>query len=343
MSYKILIVDDEPANLRVIERLLSPHYDVFTAENGAAGLAVLTAHDIALIISDQRMPGMAGVEFLKRAAEMRSATVRMILTGYTDIDALVESINSGVVYRYLTKPWSNADLLQTVNRAIEHFEVQRHRHSLEQENNRLQMRMKAGIRGFVDLALETIDLKGANTGDHCRRTAKYATELGRALRLDEEQMETLHLASILHEVAHLRLPAHLMSRTTLLRDGEFKVLQEKFREGVKLLARVPDLEEAATVINFHHDHWDGNGSVNRMSGEQIPLLARILTIADSYDEMREPNCGPVKGLSHDAALAIIKASAGRKFDPDLVQVFCGLRFEQQAAPEIEAARVPVLA
>src|SRR5262249_22215936 len=121
MTYKLLFVDDEAANLRVLERLFAANFQVFTAASGEAGLEVLSTHDIALIMSDQRMPGMSGVEFLKKAAEMRAATVRMVLTGYTDVDALVVAINSGIVYRYITKPWSNADLQQTVKRALEYY------------------------------------------------------------------------------------------------------------------------------------------------------------------------------------------------------------------------------
>ncbi len=344
MTYKILLVDDEPANLRILERLFASSFEVFTAASGKDGLEVLNSHDIALIVSDQRMPGMNGVEFLKKAAELRAATVRMILTGYTDIDALVESINSGVVYRYITKPWSNPDLQQTVKRALEFYEVQRKRHSLEQENLRMQHRAKATIRGYINLALEMLDIKCPRISDHSRRTAKYATALGKALNLAEEAVEQLFLAAMLHEVAHVRLPAHLLSRTTLLRDGEFKLMQENFREGVKLLAAVPDLEEIATVIDFHHDHWDGNGSINRLCGEQIPLHARIIAIADAYDEMREPN-NSSRGLSHDAATAVLRSAAGRKFDPNLVAVFCGLAFDNdvqtstQPSPQTSAVFV----
>src|SRR4051812_32117586 len=107
MKYKILVVDDEPANLRVLDRLFSPEYDVFTANSGAEALNLLTLHDFAVIISDQRMPSMTGIEFLKQAADMRPQTVRIILSGHTDVEDLVESINSGVVYKYMTKPWLN--------------------------------------------------------------------------------------------------------------------------------------------------------------------------------------------------------------------------------------------
>ena len=328
MTYKLLIVDDEPANLRVLERLFAGSFEVFTATSGEDGLKMLSSHDVALIISDQRMPGMTGVEFLKKAAQLRTSTVRMILTGYTDIDALVESINSGVVYRYITKPWSNPDLQQTVKRALEFYEVQKKRHSLEQENLRMQHRANATVRAFTNLPLEMMDIKSPHISEHARRTAKYATALGKQLNFTEGELEQLFLAAILHEVAHIRLPAHLMSRTTLLRDGEFKLMQENFREGVKLIAAVPDLEEVAAVIDFHHDHWDGNGSINRLCGEQIPLHARIVAIVDSYDEMREPN-NSNKGLSHDAVIAILRSAAGRKFDPSLVAVFSGLKLNEE--------------
>ena len=138
MKYKLLIVDDEQANLRTLERIFADQYDVVTATSGLEALNLLTSHDVALIISDQRMPGMTGITFLKKAAEMRPQTVRIILTGYTDVDTLVESINSGVVYKYVTKPWSNGDLQQTVKRAIEHYETLKQQNRLEQENKRLR-------------------------------------------------------------------------------------------------------------------------------------------------------------------------------------------------------------
>src|SRR6185436_8485674 len=104
MTYKILIVDDEPANLRSLARLFREQYQVLTAESGAEALKLLEQHDVALLITDQRMPVMTGIELLKKTASLRPRMVRMILTGYTDIEALVEAINCGQVYRYVTKP-----------------------------------------------------------------------------------------------------------------------------------------------------------------------------------------------------------------------------------------------
>lgn len=137
MDYKIMIVDDEPANLRLLERLFRQDYKVITAASGEEALELLAQHDTALLITDQRMPNMSGLELLKQTAELRPHMVRMILTGYTDVGTLVEALNSGLVYQYLTKPWSNEELRLTVTRALEHYEAVRMRHELEMRNSRL--------------------------------------------------------------------------------------------------------------------------------------------------------------------------------------------------------------
>src|ERR1700753_298367 len=117
MNYKIMIVDDEPANLRLLERLFRRDYQVLTAASGAEALRLLEQHDVALLITDQRMPGMTGIELLKHTAPLRPHMVRIILTGYTDVTSLVEAINCGQVYKYVTKPWNNDELRLTVSRA----------------------------------------------------------------------------------------------------------------------------------------------------------------------------------------------------------------------------------
>lgn len=142
MPYKIVIVDDEPANLRLLERLFRNDYNVLTAESGADALSLLEQHDVALIITDQRMPGMSGIELLKRTTTIRPHMVRIVLTGYTDVESLVEAINSGQVYRYVTKPWNNDDLRLIVKRALAHHETNKARHELEMVNHRLLIRLQ---------------------------------------------------------------------------------------------------------------------------------------------------------------------------------------------------------
>ena len=141
MSHKILIVDDESANVRALERVFRNEYSVLTAESGAEALALLEQHDVALLISDQRMPGMTGIDLLQNTVQLRPHMVRILLTGYTDLGTLIEALNCGHVYRFVTKPWNNDDLRITVSRALQHFEANKSRHNLEMINRRLRARL----------------------------------------------------------------------------------------------------------------------------------------------------------------------------------------------------------
>ncbi len=141
MTYKIMVVDDEPVNLRTLMRLFRQDYEVVTAESGPEALRLLEQHNVALLISDQRMPEMTGIELMKRTVALRPQMVKILLTGYTDVGALIESINCGLVYRYLTKPWNNDDLKITVARALEYYESTKTSHLLEMENQRLRARL----------------------------------------------------------------------------------------------------------------------------------------------------------------------------------------------------------
>lgn len=157
MTYKIMIVDDEPANLRVLERLFRPNYQVVTAPSGAEALALLEQHEVELLITDQRMPAMTGIELMTKTVAIRPQMVKILLTGYTDVGALIEALNSGLVYRYLTKPWNNDDLRTTVSRALEHYEMMKAKHLLGMENQRLRAR----LREIGDLASDGMVLVSA--------------------------------------------------------------------------------------------------------------------------------------------------------------------------------------
>ncbi|HEY8269809.1 MAG TPA: hybrid sensor histidine kinase/response regulator [Pseudobdellovibrionaceae bacterium] len=134
-KHLILCVDDELDNVDALERLFRKHYTVLKATSGAQGLAILGENpDVALIISDQRMPNMTGVEFLEKAQLSHPKALRILLTGYTDIESVIQSVNQGQIYRYLTKPWDSTDLLNTVDHAIQKYEVSK---ELEKKNTEL--------------------------------------------------------------------------------------------------------------------------------------------------------------------------------------------------------------
>ncbi len=321
MNYKILVVDDETANLRLLERLFRREYQVISATSGGDALELLKMHDFALIISDQRMPGMTGIEFLERAAEMRQHTVRIILTGYTDVNALVEIINSGVVYKYVMKPWVNEDLQQTVVRAIEHYETIKSRYELTLQNKRLTEQLNRMNQTFVRLIGDALDFKDSFLHEHLQRTSGYAVAVGQRLNLNASELEHLSLAAFLHDVGQIGIPNNILYKTSLLTDEEYQIVKRCAERGVQMLASIPDMNEIAVAVRHHTEHYDGRGLPENLSAAQIPLFSLIIAVANAYDEMTEP-VNKSETLNHEKAIERLRSGIGKQFDPSVVEEFC---------------------
>lgn len=325
MQYKVLFVDDETANLRLLERLFRGSYEVFTASSGDEALELLAVHDVALIVSDQRMPSMPGSEFLKRAAEMRPQTVRIMLTGYTDANDLVDAINSGVVYKYITKPWVNEELKQTVKRALQHYETTKAQRQLQAQCERLQGRLKATRDGFVEAMLAMLDGEGRYFRDHADRTATLAAAIGDRFEMEWQEREAMAVAARLQNAVIFRAPRELLLKHAALSDAEAKIANEHLVAGVSLLEAVPDLADACDLLRFRYEKYDGTGCPAGFSGAQIPLGARIVAVAASYDRLRNPGVN-TSGLAHVEAVRTLMFESGKHHDPDVIDALsesCG--------------------
>ena len=323
MNHKVLLVDDEPANLRLLERLFRREDEVLTAASGEDALRLLSQHDVALIITDQRMPGMTGVELLKRTADMRPHMVRIILTGYTDMEALVDAINCGHIYRYVTKPWDNEDLRLTVAHALKHYEANRSRQEAEVANRRLTERLQAMTQGVVRAIADTLEAKDRYVYGHARRVSGYASAIGRRMRLSVPALEQLSLAALLHDVGKISTPDSILLKPAALTDEERAVVRLHSERGARLLAAVPEMEEVAAAVRHHHENYDGTGYPEGLAGEAIPLASRVIHVADAYDAMTSPR--PFRdALVHEAAVRELTRGTGTQFDPEVVRAFCGL-------------------
>lgn len=331
MKNNILIVDDEPANLRLLERFLKNEYEVMTATSGAEALDLLVRFDAELIISDQRMPGMTGIQFLKKAAELRPRTVRIILTGYTDVADLVESINSGVVYRYITKPWVNTDLLQSVRSGIEHYTASRNQHLLKEENVRLQARLHTSVQSYINLITDSIAQKKNGLLEHCRRTSKLATQIGEQMRLVSFELDELRVAAMLHEAASLRLPFDLDLKRSALTAEQLKVTRASYERGVNFLSVVPDLEGVANIIAFQYEHFDGQGLFHGLEGEKIPMASRVLAVANAFDDFERPRSATLSRLSGEP-IERLQSLAGNALDPLIVEACLGINIARPVNP-----------
>lgn len=318
MTYKLLIVDDEAPNRRLLERVFSREYDCLTASSGAEAIDVLKQHDVAILITDQRMPQMTGIDLLKQTAHLRPNMVRILLTGYTDVEALVEAINSGLVYMYVTKPWNNDELKLRVNRACEHYENNKNRSSLTQANQRLLLRIKEMKLGIVIALTEMLRTRDERAYEHALRVRKYATAIADQIGFTDEEKGELSAAALLHNFGCIDT-ADQKSAGKATMDIDPLVCCADSRGEACILSAVAELGNVAEILRSQGENFDGSGYPARSQGNNIPLSSRIIRIADEYD-LLTLSANSDSAVSHDAAVSSIVQRSGKQFDPEVTKV-----------------------
>lgn len=357
----LLLVDDEPSILSALRRLFRPQgYRIFTAESGAAGLAILEQETIDLVISDMRMPEMDGATFLKAVRQRWPRAMRILLTGYADITSTVSAINEGEIYRYIAKPWDDTEMLTVVREACE-------RQRLESENRRLtaltqaqndelktlnasleqkvaertaELRqalsfveqahgeLKKSFMTSVQVFAGLIELRSGPAGKqlagHGRRVAEHARALGKRLALSDGEAQNLMLAGLLHDIGKIGLPDDLLGKPWNTLSGEQRALVMKHPAiGQNILIGIERFRDAALIVRHHHECYDGSGYPDRLAGLAIPLGARILMVANDYDALQVGTLVQ-RPLKPAEALDFIAENSGKRYDPGVVEVFVKL-------------------
>lgn len=329
-KHTILIVDDEVNNLQFLKRTLRKNYNILTASSGKEALDVIKEEgmNISLIISDQRMPVMTGTEFLSEISEEYPNIIKMLLTGYADIDAMIDGVNKCNLFQYISKPINPTDLEVIIKNGIEAYELTLSKNTLL---NDLRELFFTTIKSISN----ALDAKDTYTHGHSHRVTMYSLILAKELGLEETALEEIETAGLLHDIGKIGIPEDILCKPGKLTDEEYTIIQQHAPGGKKILNTIPGLNNVALWISCHHEKWDGKGYPNGLKGEEIPLASRILAVADTYDAMTS-NRSYRKGLPHEVAYEEIKNCSGTQFDPAIIEVF--LKVEQKFK---EAAQEPI--
>jgi len=318
----VLCVDDEAiilASLKVeLKSELGRDVDIEIAMSGQEGLEIAEAirkegRNLLIAVTDQRMPGMDGTEFLVRLKKRFPDVLGIMLTGYSEIDSLKRAINEAGLYRFISKPWSPLDLRMSVRQAVE-------RRRLEILNNRLSHQIEAMTRTILATLESVVDVNDPETYDHVRRVSVYASAIARADGLDPIMQRRIFVFSPLHDIGKIGIGRDILGKPGPLSDEERETVKTHVTIGERLVRNIdvdPILRE---IIRCHHERWDGQGYPDGLSGEAIPLSARIVAIADVFDALLSDR--PYKkAIDFDSAAEIIRAGSGSHFDPGLVAAF----------------------
>jgi len=362
----LLFVDDEPNILKALKRLFrSPEYNILLAENGQAGLEILEQTPIDLILSDMRMPQMNGAEFLSRVAERWPDTIRILLTGFADLESTIIAVNKGKIYSYCSKPWEDNDLKILVHNALEQKRLRDERQQLfaiiESQNQELkelneQLEVKVQHRTEqLRLSLQRIDgahksLKkqfgntiktiahiiemrpGIKSG-HSKYIAENAKELAQRLHLAEEDTKDILFAGLLSQLGKMSLPDSLLWETLngMSASGKKRYLNHG-QEGWNLLSNIDQLKAAAKLISHQYENYDGSGEPHGLAGEEIPIGSRILAVIRDYISGLD---GFLTGraMSIEDAKHYLEQKKEQLYDPNVVDAFLQLLAEAKITVE----------
>lgn len=355
-GWKILCVDDEPNILSALRRLFrQAGYQVFTANSGAEGLQLLAQESIDLIISDMRMPEMDGATFLGHARERWPETIRILLTGYADIASTVAAINKGEIYRYIAKPWDDADVLVTVRHAFERKALELEKLRLEKltleqnealrelnatleqkveqrtaELRRAHDKLKISFLTSIKVFSNLIDMREKTVAGHSRRVAELSRKIATQMQQPAETAQHIFIAGLLHDIGKIGFPDQLLRKPhTQMSSDELALLHQHPASGEMALMSLEEIRPAAILLRHHHERFDGKGYPDGLAGQRIPLGARILALANDFDALQ---IGTVTGKPMDAESAKANILEGRwtRYDPEVVDAFIQITGPLQA-------------
>ena len=347
----VLCVDDEPNVLSALRRTLrSPGYRILTADGGARALELMRQEAIDVLISDMRMPEMDGAQLLEHAREGWPRTVRILLTGHADMQSAIAAINRAHVDRYMSKPWEEQELVAAVRQAVDLIALRREKERLDaltrtqndelrtlnvelegrveqrtaalsEANKKLTRNFLTSIKVFSNL----IELRGGLEGiGHGRRVADLARKIAFEVGLDIAHVQDIFVAGLLHDIGLIGLPDAILGKPTArLRSDENVELCRHAKLGEEALIALEDLQAAAALIRSHHERFDGDGYPDRLAGDEIPLGARIVAIADVFDDLQYGRITAARA-SYEQARTLLRQGRGTQFDPELLDVFLQL-------------------
>lgn len=326
-KHTILIVDDEDHNLQLLKRTLRGNYHILTAKNGLEGLEVLDEHleHISLIISDHKMPVMEGTEFLEKANQMSPQIIKVLLTGFSDIEILTDAVNKCGLFQYVLKPYEPEELVRVVERGIEKF-------NLISSKSTILTDLKELFYKTIKSISSALDAKDPYTHGHSLRVTLYSLILSNELGLDEAKLEEIETAGLLHDIGKIAIPQSILCKPGKLTDDEFKLMQLHPENSERLIVNIKKLKGISSWLKTHHERWDGRGYPCGLKGDAIPLSARIIALADTYDAMTSTRSYR-KALSHEIAIEEIRNCSGTQFDPTMAEKFIEISDLISAAKE----------
>jgi putative two-component system response regulator len=307
MAEEILFVDDEEYILDIASQIFAERgISILTAKNAVEALDALRNHEIAVLISDNHMPGMRGIDLLSRVKAISPDTVKILMTGFADLETALEAINKVEVFRFIVKPWENTQLVDLVEDAFERYRL-----------------IKSIIKGDENTMLSLVhalELKDSYTRGHSERVASYALSIAQYLGLAEEVLTAIRYASWLHDCGKIGVSENILNSEGPLDEAELHIIRNHPMWGADVARKARLSDIIVNTILSHHERYDGKGYPSGLQDGEIPFEARIISVADIYDALTTER--PYrKAYTPERALEMLISMKGNVLDPQIVDCF----------------------
>ena len=320
----VLILDSVEINRRVLRGMLkNGAYRILEAKRPSEAFEMVAHEKVDLVIVDLMMPEMSGLEFCRKLkTERRTQFIPILmLTSIQSVESEVAGISSGAD-EFLVKPLQ-PQVVRTRVRAM-------------LRNKTLIDSLEEAETILFALA-QSVEQRDRHTGQHCQRLAAYSMTLGRMLGLPPADIRSLHRGGYLHDIGKISIPDSILFKPGSLTDDEWDVMRKHTTMGEQICMPMKSLSGVLPIIRNHHERWDGTGYPDGLRGEDIPLLARILQIADIYDALTSNR--PYKAaFPHEQAINIMSDEAKRGWrDKRIVSLFAEI-----SAPELQEVAAEIM-
>jgi putative nucleotidyltransferase with HDIG domain len=344
----ILVVDDDIRICSLLTtKLNNSGFIARSCTSGEAALELLAQEAFDAIISDMNMPGMSGTDLLQSTRQLAPHTAFLMATGVSDVAVGVAAMKQGAA-DYILKPFQMDAVLLSLRRALDmkrmEAELAEYRQHLESMVDQRTEQLTAAMRKIEETYDETLealsaalDLRDNETAGHSRRVTLYSLEMAKRLNFSGEQLKHLERGAYLHDIGKIGVPDSILLKSGKLTAEETIIMQSHVRTGYELMSRVAFLSSSALILLYHHECFDGTGYPQGFGGEEIPLAARIFSVADSFDAMMSDR--PYRrGQAYATVREEIRGAAGKQFDPNVVEVFLSIPEETWTEIRSEANR-----
>ncbi len=350
---RVVVVDDDELILKALARILhSAGFEPRCYLGPDEALAMMDADAPVVIISDYMMPGMDGVTFLKHTRTRSPGAVRILCTAAEDFRVALQAVNAGEVFRIISKPWHQQELIATVTQAAEAgrlrlenerltAEVRRQNDRLREINLKLEEMVRARTQALLEGLIAALDYRDAETQWHSRRVSLYARRLAIEVGINEPELTVVEHGALLHDIGKIGVRDHVLLKPGPLTNDEWVEMRRHPELGWALLQRVDYLRPASSIVLQHQERWDGTGYPGAKSGEEIVVGARIFHVVDALDAMTS-NRPYRKARPFQEARDEITRCAGTQFDPRVVEAFLTVPAEEWERIRLDVETVAVL-